>query len=127
MTRLFFDGSCGLCGGAARLVARYDREGRIRFAPLGGLTFQHCIPESERAGLPDSLVVQTPEGRLLTRSEAVIHLLNRMGPGWRLLGLVLGWTPRFLRDGSYGLAARLRPTRRACARNGLASDDRFEP
>lgn len=127
LTRLFFDGGCGLCSGAARLVARGDREGEIRFAPLGGATFLRCVPESERAGLPDSLVVQTPEGLLLTRTEAVIHLLNRMGPGWRQMGGLLGWTPRLLRDGIYGLAARLRPRRRACARNDLASDKRFEP
>ncbi|WLT31569.1 thiol-disulfide oxidoreductase DCC family protein [Geothrix sp. PMB-07] len=127
LTRLFFDGECGLCDRTVRLVARHDRSRDIRFAPLGGGTFQRCVAESERANLPDSLVVQRPEGELLLRSEAVIHLLSRMGPGWRTLGWVMGWIPRFLRDGLYGLVAWLRPARRVCARNGSGPDDRFEP
>ena len=127
LTRLFFDGDCGLCDRAVSLLARHDRSRDIRFAPLGGSTFQQCVAESKRMNLPDSLVLQTPEGHLLIRSEAVIHLLRRMGPGWRLLGLAMGWIPRFLREGLYGLVARLRPTKRACTRNGLARDDRFEP
>lgn len=127
MTRLFYDGNCGLCGGAVRVVARHDRSGQIRFAPLGGETFERLVPAEVRAGLPDSLVVFTPEGDLLTQSGAVIHLLLRMGPAWRLMGTVLAWIPESLRDAAYRLIARLRPRGRACAWEAREGDARFDP
>ncbi len=126
MTRLFYDGGCGLCRGTVRFAARHDRLGRIRFAPLGGTTFLRMIPASSRVSLPDSLVVLTPEGELLTRSEAVIHLLRRMGPVWNLGGIVLGWIPGPLRDAGYRLVARLRPRKRACPLEA-PGPERFDP
>jgi len=127
LTRLFYDGTCGLCRGAVRFAAKHDREGHLRFAPLGGSTFLRWIPVEQRAGLPDSLVVQTPEGEVLLRSAAVIHLLCRMGPGWRWVGVALRWIPLPLRDGAYRLVAWLRPTTRACPPHGPGQDARFEP
>ncbi len=127
LTRLFYDGECGLCCGAVRLVARHDRSGEIRFAPLGGATFLRLIPASTRAGLPDSLVVLVPDGRLLLRTEALIHLLARMGGAWRLAGRGLAWFPEPLRELAYRLVARLRPSAKACAWRATAGDERFEP
>lgn len=127
MTRLFYDGDCGFCSETVRFVARHDRSDGIRFAPLAGSTFTRLLPESERNGLPDSLVVLTSEGRLLARSEAVIHLLKRMGPPWRPVGVVLGWIPVWMREGAYRLVARLRPARDACSMSKLERDERFEP
>jgi predicted DCC family thiol-disulfide oxidoreductase YuxK len=99
----------------------------IHFAPLGGETFERLISSDRQAGLPDSLVVLTPEGGLLTRSGAVIHLLHRMGPIWRLAGLLLTWIPVHLRDWVYDHVARSRPTGRPCPREFASGDPRFKP
>jgi predicted DCC family thiol-disulfide oxidoreductase YuxK len=127
LTRLFYDGGCGLCQGAVRFVARHDRSGTLRMAPLGGVTFERLIPAASEAGLPDSLLVLTPQGELLCRSQAVIHLLSRMGPVWRLGGHLLALIPRSWRDAAYQLVARRRPLGRACARLEQMVDRRFEP
>jgi predicted DCC family thiol-disulfide oxidoreductase YuxK len=127
LTRLFYDAGCGLCQGTVRFVSRRDRSVGIRFAPLGGHTFKRLIPAASRAGLPDSLLVLTPQGDLWDRSQAVLHLLGRMGPGWRVLGRLLVWIPRSLRDFVYDLVARLRPRGSACDRPIQTADDRFEP
>jgi predicted DCC family thiol-disulfide oxidoreductase YuxK len=127
VTRLFYDGDCGLCRGAARFAARHDRLGQIRFAPLRGETFKRLVPAAPRMDLPDSLVLLTPEGDLLAQSGAVIHLLRRMGPGWRLVGTMLAWFPEPLRDAAYRLFARLRPRGRACALDASIQDDRLDP
>ena len=127
LTRLFYDGGCGLCHGLARFVARHDRTGKLRFAPLRGETFTRRMPPENREGLPDSLVVLSPEGSLLTRSGAAIHLLLRMGPGWRACGLALGWVPSVIRDAAYDLLARHRPRRQVCAREDRVEGDRFDP
>jgi predicted DCC family thiol-disulfide oxidoreductase YuxK len=61
------------------------------------------------------------------RSGAVIHLLGRMGPGWRVLGALLAWIPVRLRDAGYDLMARLRPAERPCQTVVSKQDERFVP
>jgi predicted DCC family thiol-disulfide oxidoreductase YuxK len=91
-----------------RFVARRDAAGRIRFAPLGGVTFQRQVPEVDRRDLPDSLVVLAPGSRPLTRSDAVAHLLRALGGAWAVGARLLAIVPRPLRDGAYDLVARFR-------------------
>jgi predicted DCC family thiol-disulfide oxidoreductase YuxK len=106
---LFYDGHCGLCHGAVLFVLhRRPRGAGILFAPLQGETFQRLVPAAQRDALPDSLVVRTPEGEILTRSAGALHIGRRLGGVWRLLA-ALGWmVPRPLRDGLYGWIARHR-------------------
>jgi|CXWL01.1.fsa_nt_gi predicted DCC family thiol-disulfide oxidoreductase YuxK len=107
--RLFYDGHCGLCHRSVLFVLRHDPDGSLfRFAPLGGETFLATLPEESRAGLPDSIVVHTGDGRLLVRSRAAAHVLRRLGGGWKLLGTLLRLVPSPLADFGYDLVARLR-------------------
>lgn len=131
LTRLFYDGGCGLCHAAVRFVARRDLEGLVRFAPLEGTTFQHLVPAGSRRDQPDSLVVLTPEEQLLTRSDAVIHLLRTLDGAWLVWASLLAALPRPLRDGLYALVARFRARlfRRpagSCPRLPPALLDRFD-
>ncbi len=113
--RIFYDGDCGVCHASVRFVARRDPAGRaFRFAPLGGEVFSRTVPAEVSRSLPDTLVVQTADGEVLIRSRGVIHILRRLGPGWRFLGLLLGAVPRPIRDFGYDLFARGR--RRLAAR-----------
>jgi predicted DCC family thiol-disulfide oxidoreductase YuxK len=106
---LFYDGHCGLCHGAVKFVVKRDRGGRaFRFAPLQGPTFEGRVPAERRAGLPDSIIVLTNEGALLARSDAVLHILRRLGGGWKVLAGVLAVVPRALRDAAYDFIARIR-------------------
>lgn len=125
-TRVFYDGGCGLCTGAVRFAMRRDRARTLRFAPLGGSTFLRVVPAAAREVLPDSLVVLTPEGKALVQSEAVLHLLRRLGAPWPTVAGALARVPVPLRDGVYRLVARLRRRRAACDLVP-AWDDRFEP
>ncbi|WP_243288609.1 thiol-disulfide oxidoreductase DCC family protein [Geothrix terrae] len=125
-TRVFYDGGCGLCHGAVRFAARRDTLRRLRFAPLDGPTFRRTVPAEARRDLPDSLVVLTAEGAVLSRSEAILHLLGRLGSPWPAVVVALAWVPVPLRDGVYRLVARLRRRREACALIA-PGDGRFEP
>lgn len=106
---VFYDGGCGLCHRTVRFAIARDRDGsRFRFAALGSEAFRRLVPEALRAGLPDSIVVLTPDGTLLARSAAVIHILERIGGPWRLQGRLLALVPQGIRDLGYNGIARVR-------------------
>lgn len=107
--RIFYDGDCGVCHWSVGFVARHDRTGgAFRFAPLGGETFRDSVPAEVGRELPDSMVVQTRAGSLLLRSDGLVHILRRLGPVWKLLGLLLGLVPRSLRNYFYDRFAERR-------------------
>src|SRR5262249_10514323 len=106
---LFYDGHCGLCHGAVRFILAEDRAGdTLRFAPLDSDAFRAVVPAPDRLTLPDSLIVLTNDGTLLTRSAAVLYLLQRLGGVWRLLASVISVVPRAVRDRVYDGIARVR-------------------
>jgi predicted DCC family thiol-disulfide oxidoreductase YuxK len=106
---LFYDGHCGLCHGAVKFVLRRDRAGRLfRFAPLQGPTFEAQVAAEHRASLPNSIIVLTNDGALLARSDAVLHILRRLGGGRKFLASVFGVIPRVARDAAYDFIARIR-------------------
>ncbi len=109
MDLLFYDGDCGLCHRAVQFAARHDPDGsRFQYAPLGGGTFLGTLSASARRDLPDSVVIRTSDGRILTRSAAVLHLAQRAGGFWRSLGGVASLLPRWLLDAAYDGVARVR-------------------
>jgi predicted DCC family thiol-disulfide oxidoreductase YuxK len=106
---LFYDGHCALCHRTVKFVLRHDRSGAaFRFAPLQGPTFHAHVPLEQRAGLPDSVVVLTADRSLLVRSNAFLHILRRLGGGWKTLAAVLAVIPRPVRDMFYDFIARVR-------------------
>jgi predicted DCC family thiol-disulfide oxidoreductase YuxK len=106
---LFYDGHCALCHGTVKFVLRHDRAGAaFRFAPLQGGTFQNLIPAEARKSVPDSIVVLTLDKSFLVRSDAIVHILRRLGGVWRGLAGVLAVIPRPLRDAGYNFIARVR-------------------
>lgn len=108
MTILFYDGGCGLCHAAVRLLLRLDVAARLRLAPLGGATFERLVGEAQRRGLPDSLVLRTASGALLLRSEALAEALRLCGGAAVWLGAAVRLLPRSLADRAYDALARRR-------------------
>ena len=102
---LFYDGACGLCHHSVRFVVAHDRAGAFRFAPLGGQTFAAAVPVTERATLPDAIVVRRADGAILLRSDATAHILAKLGGRWAVLGALLRAIPRPLRDRLYDFVA----------------------
>lgn len=105
---LFYDGGCGLCHRWVLLVLGHDPDGtRFRFAPIGGAAWNETIRVPDQS-LPDSLVLRTADGRTLVRSDAVLHVAERMGGGWRIVARGAGLLPRWLLDIGYDGVARIR-------------------
>jgi predicted DCC family thiol-disulfide oxidoreductase YuxK len=92
-----------------KFVLKHDRSGTaFRFAPLQGKTFQARVSVDRRGCVPDSMAVETHDASLLVRSDACIHILRRLGGGWRVLAALVAAIPHPLRDVVYDFAARIR-------------------
>lgn len=130
---VFYDGTCGLCHAAVRFAARRDPDGsRFRFAPLRGETAARELGEAVRRSLPDSVVVRTSDGEIKVRSDAVLHILRRIGGPWATLGAIAAAVPRPIRDFGYRAVAAIRrllfaPPEGACPVVPDALRSRFEP
>jgi predicted DCC family thiol-disulfide oxidoreductase YuxK len=105
---LFYDGTCGLCHGAVRFLLAEDRFARFRFATLQGKTFRATVPRAEREALPDSIVLETRKGTILTKARVVRHDLAALGGYWRVLGGMSRIVPLPLLDAAYDAVARVR-------------------
>ena len=106
MERIYYDGNCGLCHRAVKFVLRHERgEPHFRFAPVYGETFERELPAEFRANVPDSIVVQTEDGRLLVKFRAARRILIGVGGPWALLGHLLWIIPPFLGDIFYDFIA----------------------
>ena len=105
--RIYYDGDCGFCHDRVRWILRRDPAGeRFRYAPLEGATFVSRVPAERRGGMAGTLVVETDDGRFLLRSDAVVHILRRLGRTGSASALAL--LPKFLRDLGYLGVARAR-------------------
>lgn len=93
---VLYDGSCGLCHGAVRFILAED---------AGGKTF---VFQPLEEGKKESVVVKTAAGATLLRSEAVLHVMRRLGGYWRVLAVVFALVPRVIRDAMYDFVAKIR-------------------
>jgi predicted DCC family thiol-disulfide oxidoreductase YuxK len=106
---LFYDGHCALCHGTVTFVLEHEPEdSAARFAPLSGRLFEETVTASDRAGLPDSVVVLTEDGTLLARSAAILHILEQLGGFWRVLAKIGRIVPRVVLDAAYDAVAKVR-------------------
>ncbi len=106
---VFYDGHCALCHRSVKFILKHDRTGEhFHFAPLQGATFASSVAPERRPELPDSVILLTRDGSLLTRSEAFVYILRRLGGGWKVLASVFALIPRGLRDHAYDFVARIR-------------------
>lgn len=97
---IFYDGDCGLCQRSIYLLVKLDTRKELSFAPLNGLTYKKFFKEESDL----VTVVYFRDGKLFTKSDAIIEVCRSLG-GVKKLALLLKLIPRFLRDKVYDLIA----------------------
>lgn len=106
---VFYDGHCGICHRVVRFVLAEDRDGNcFRFSPLNSETFNSIVGEELLDTPADSIVVRTANGSVLIKSNALIHVGERLGGIWRLLAGCIKVLPESSRDTLYDWVARVR-------------------
>lgn len=110
---ILFDGLCGFCNSAIRLLLRHDRSAQLLFAPLqSALATRLLAVHGRDAAHMDSVALvlapDTPRQQLFLGPEAVGRALAFADSPWPLLGRLILATPRWLREPVYRLIARIR-------------------
>ena len=104
---ILFDGVCNFCNTAVQTVIQLDHQKIFKFAAIQSKLGQQLYHQH---GL-DSVDIQTlmfvDGDRILTKSDAVLAVLARLGGGWQLLAGFRSM-PQPLRDLAYSEFARRR-------------------
>lgn len=111
-TIVLYDGVCGLCNGLNQFLLKRDKHDRFRFASLqsefaASLLKRHGVNAVDL----DTVYVVVDYGhaseRLLARSDAILHVLRRLGGVWSVFRLGRA-IPKSLRHALYNAVARNR-------------------
>ena len=101
-----FDGECLMCSRSIRWLAEHDAADQLRFVRLQSPRGREMEHRASARALMTMLV--EAEGRIFSRSDAVLRLGRAVGGGFRLLAAIGSWVPRTLRDGAYDFIAARR-------------------
>lgn len=104
---LFFDGVCGLCNRFIQFLFDVDTDAVFKVATLQGDVARQKLPELHTKEL-NSLVVMTHSGETLTKSKAVLYVMNQVGGLWRVVYFVGSCVPSAIADGIYSAVATRR-------------------
>jgi len=116
---ILYDGVCGLCNRFVRFALRHDRKAMFRFASLQSRLAARLLAARDinPAALDTFYVLRNfngentsilPEAALLSRSDAVLFVLQELGGFWRAVAAALGFFPRSLREFGYRVVAHHR-------------------
>lgn len=98
---LFFDGECAFCSAGVRRVARYDKYERLCFSSLQGrLAAEKGFTQHAADTGGTMVLLREEDGKVYTRSDALIELANILGGWWRLC-TVAHFLPKSWRDRMY--------------------------
>ena len=98
---LFFDGDCAFCSNSVRQVVRFDKHAQVSFAPLQGkLAAEMGFTHHAAAADGTMVLLREADGKIFTRSAALIELAHALGGGWRVF-MLARFIPKPLRDSVY--------------------------
>jgi predicted DCC family thiol-disulfide oxidoreductase YuxK len=110
---LLYDGVCGLCNRLVQFILRRDRAAVFRFAALqtrlgARILTRHGANPTDLDTVYIVVNHDLADERLLSRSAAILFVLQQIDGFWRAPAYLLRRIPRPLRDWAYRLVAHNR-------------------
>jgi predicted DCC family thiol-disulfide oxidoreductase YuxK len=102
---VFYDGECALCNRTVTFLIKADRNQKLKFAPLDGVTAKHLNINDASEG--EASVVFYNNGIVYYRSTAILNIINQLPFPWKLF-YVFKIVPTFIRDFCYRTIGRNR-------------------
>lgn len=84
---IFFDGVCNLCNSTVDFLIQRDKNKILRYASLQGTSASKLLTKAYTEDL--NTVVFYQEGKIYTKSEAIIRALIALGPPYSLTSIFL--------------------------------------
>ena len=109
---VLYDGVCGLCNKLVQFLLKRDKTDQLRYASLQSdfaekILVRHGLNSKDLDTVCVVLDYEEAGERVLTRSTAIIEVINNLGGIWKLI--VIGKIiPRPVRDVAYESVARNR-------------------
>jgi len=92
---------CAFCSKSVRQVVKFDKQKRVSFAPLQGkLATEMGFASHASAADGTMVLLREFDGKVFTRSDALIELARALGGIWRIF-MLARFIPKPLRDGVY--------------------------
>lgn len=105
---LFFDGDCAFCSRSVQRAFRFDKKGRVSFAPLQGkLAAEMGFAKYAAKQGGTMVLLRESDGKVFMKSDALIELARVLGGWWRVTTLAR-FIPKPLRDIGYDWIANNR-------------------
>lgn len=102
---VFYDGECVLCNRTVGFLIKADRNQKLKFAPLEGVTAKKLNINGSADG--ESSVVFYKKEKLYYRSTAILNIIQELPFPWNLLTIF--WiVPTFIRDYCYRIIGKNR-------------------
>lgn len=104
---IIYDGQCRLCNSTVGFLKKVDNKKVLGFKPHQLLEADE-IKELKHVGIePEKSVIYKTNGRIFTKSSAIIHIFIQLKGLWRIFGVFM-IIPKTLRDKIYDWIAKNR-------------------
>ena len=104
---IFFDGVCNLCNWSVQFIIKHDKKSIFSFASLQSDFAKKRLAHANGQDIIYSSVVYCYNDLILTRSDAILKIIEGLNGYWRFLS-VLKVVPKSWRDGVYDVIANNR-------------------
>lgn len=104
---IIFDGECNLCNGVVRWILKSLPKNDFQFVPFQSPYGQEILGNNGFSLNQLETVILIQNDIIYTHSEGFLRILSEI-PKWNAISKPLLWTPRFLRDAIYNVAAKNR-------------------
>ncbi|MFO7657437.1 MAG: DCC1-like thiol-disulfide oxidoreductase family protein [Bacteroidales bacterium] len=105
--RLIYDGQCRMCNSTVGFLKKVDSKKVLGFKPYQ-LMEPDEIKELKNDGIePEKSVIYISNGRIFTKSSAIIHIFIQLKGFWGIFGVFM-IIPKTLRDKIYDWIAKNR-------------------